>query len=165
VGTHYRACRVRRSGINERRGSSALLHRYEFADRCMGGTLSNRPLSKLLEAVRGCDRRRQSTAPAPVLDETERKSKELHDWLADRDGLFVDLDEAVQLEVKEILAKHPKLVMEKKQRYAADPFVIALAKLNGLVVVTDEKPTGTLNRPNIPDVPGRWWIWQSAGRA
>jgi hypothetical protein len=64
----------------------------------------------------------------------------------------VDLDEAVQLEVKEILAKHPKLVMEKKQRYAADPFVIALAKLNGLVVVTDEKPTGTLNRPNIPDV-------------
>jgi hypothetical protein len=47
----------------------------------------------------------------------------------------VDLDEAVQLEVKEILAKHPRLVMEKKQRYAADPFVIALAKLKGLVVV------------------------------
>ena len=92
------------------------------------------------------------SAPAPVLDETKRKSRELYEWLEDRDHLFVDLDEALQLEVKQILVKHPRLVMEKKQRYAADPFVIALAKLNGLLVVTDEKPTGSLNRPNIPDV-------------
>ena len=82
------------------------------------------------------------SAPAPVLDETKRKSKELYEWLEDRDGLFVDLDEALQLEVKQILVKHPRLVMEKKQRYAADPFVIALAKLNGLLVVTDESQLG-----------------------
>jgi Domain of unknown function (DUF4411) len=92
------------------------------------------------------------SAPTPVLDETDRKSKELYEWLQDRNGLFVELDEAVQLEVKTILAKHPRLVMEKKQRYAADPFVIALAKQNSFTVVTDEKPTRALNRPNIPDV-------------
>jgi hypothetical protein len=54
--------------------------------------------------------------------------------------------------VRAILAKHPKLVMEKKQRYAADPFVIATAKVKCLTVITDEKATNTLNRPNIPDV-------------
>ena len=30
--------------------------------------------------------------------------------------------------------------------------MIALARVNGLQIVTDEKPTGTLKRPNIPDV-------------
>jgi len=64
----------------------------------------------------------------------------------------VELEEDVQVEVKAILAKHPKLVMEKKQRYAADPFIIATAKVKGLTIVTEEKVTGTLNRPNIPDV-------------
>ncbi len=91
-------------------------------------------------------------ASIAVHDETERKSKELYEWLSDRADIFVELEEDVQVEVKAILAKHPKLVMEKKQRYAADPFIIATAKVKGLTIVTEEKVTGTLNRPNIPDV-------------
>lgn len=91
-------------------------------------------------------------APIAVLDETEKKSKELHKWLGERNGLFVALDETIQREVKAILAKHPRLVMEKKQRFAADPFVIATAKVRRIVVVTEEGPTGTFNKPNIPDV-------------
>ena len=42
--------------------------------------------------------------------------------------------------------------MGKKQRFAADPFIIAVAKLRGLTLVTEERPTGSLNRPNIPDI-------------
>ena len=95
---------------------------------------------------------RKICAPIAVHDETEKKSKELCDWLGDRKGLFVDLNEDIQRKVKAILAKHPRLVMEKKQRFAADPFIIAVAKLRGLTLVTEERPTGSLNRPNIPDI-------------
>ena len=51
-----------------------------------------------------------------------------------------------------MLAQFPRLVGEKKLRTSADPFVIALARVEGLALVTDEKPTGSMSRPNIPDV-------------
>jgi len=66
--------------------------------------------------------------------------------------MFRELDGAVQVEAAQILAQFPSLVGEKKLRTSADPFVIALARVEGLQVVTDEKPTGSLARPNIPDV-------------
>jgi hypothetical protein len=80
-------------------------------------------------------------APEAVLDETEPKSAELHAWLKERDTMFVPLEEAVQVQVK-------------KQRFAADPFVIATAVVQKRVIITEEKPTGSLKRPNIPDVCG-----------
>ena len=96
---------------------------------------------------------RKICAPIAVHDETEKKSKELHKWLGERDGLFLELDRGrIQKEVKAILVKHPRLVMEKKQRYAADSFIIATAKLMDFTIVTEERPTGNLNRPNIPDI-------------
>jgi hypothetical protein len=42
--------------------------------------------------------------------------------------------------------------MAKKQRFAADPFVIAAARVRSLTVVTEEGRTGKLAKPNIPDV-------------
>jgi hypothetical protein len=97
-------------------------------------------------------------APLAVHDETAKKSKDLHAWLADRNEMFLDLDEETQREVKAILAKHPRLVAEKKQRFAADPFIIATAKRLDLTIVTEERPTGNLNRPNIPDVCGDYGL-------
>ncbi|MBM6582989.1 DUF4411 family protein [Microvirga sp. BT689] len=91
-------------------------------------------------------------APLAVLDETEKKSKDLHAWLRQRPELFIDYEEEIQLEVRNILAGYPRLVMEKKQRFAADSFIIATAKVRGLTIVTEEKPANSLNRPNIPDV-------------
>jgi hypothetical protein len=91
-------------------------------------------------------------APQAVHDETEKKSSDLHDWLADRKQMFFVLDEPTQREVRVILATHPRLVAEKKQRFAADPFIIATARLQALTIVTEERPTGSMNRPNIPDV-------------
>jgi hypothetical protein len=91
-------------------------------------------------------------APRAVHDETKKKSEELHAWLNDRNQMFLDLDEPTQRELKAILAKHQRLVAEKKQRFAADPFIIAVAKLQSLTIVTEERPTGNMNRPNIPDV-------------
>jgi hypothetical protein len=91
-------------------------------------------------------------APVEVLHETKKRSDELHAWLKLRKAMFRELDDANQIEAAQILARFPRLVGEKKLRTSADPFVIALARVEGLQLVTDEKPTGSLSRPNIPDV-------------
>lgn len=91
-------------------------------------------------------------APVEVLRETAKRSDELHAWLEERDQMFCELEDPIQIEAAQVLACYPRLVGERKLRTSADPFVIALARVNRLQIVTDEKPTGTLRRPNIPDV-------------
>ncbi|MGC1873026.1 MAG: DUF4411 family protein [Acidobacteriaceae bacterium] len=91
-------------------------------------------------------------APIDVLHETKKRSDELHAWLKKRPAMFLELDEKVQIEAGKVPSQFPRLVGERKLRTSADPFVIALARVQDLQIVTDEKPTGTLMRPNIPDV-------------
>jgi Domain of unknown function (DUF4411) len=91
-------------------------------------------------------------ATEEVLVELEKKDDELHEWAKQRSGLFLPLEEAIQIAAAEILRDHEKLVDTRTNRSAADPFVIALAKVHGCAVVTGEHPTQTPNRPNIPDV-------------
>ena len=91
--------------------------------------------------------------PIEVFYEIKKRSDDLHDWLRSRkDGMFRELDDEVQIEVANDLQRFPRLVGDKKLRRSADPFVIALARITGHQLVTEEKPTGSLNRPNIPDV-------------
>ena len=87
-----------------------------------------------------------------VFRETGRRSDELHAWLSARKQMFRELEEAIQIEAASVLAQFPRLVGERKLRTSADPFVIALARVANVPIVTDEKPTGNLQRPNIPDV-------------
>jgi hypothetical protein len=87
-----------------------------------------------------------------VIDELKHKSDDLRKWLVAIDAGIIPLDEDIQIEAAAILQRHPRLVMEKKQRFAADTFVIATARIKKLTIVTEEKPTGSLARPNIPDV-------------
>jgi len=91
-------------------------------------------------------------APVDVLYETKKRSDELHVWLKARRAMFRELNDAVQIEAAQVLSQFPRLVGERKMRTSADPFVIALARVEGLQLVTDEKPTGSMSRPNIPDV-------------
>lgn len=92
-------------------------------------------------------------SPIEVFNEIKKRSDELHGWLKIRKGaIFRELDDDVQIEVANILQRFPRLVADKKLRTSADPFVIALARITGHQLVTEEKPTGSLNRPNIPDV-------------
>lgn len=91
-------------------------------------------------------------APVEVLRETAKRSDDLHAWLKGRGDMFRELEDAIQIEAANVLAGYPRLVGERKLRTSADPFVIALARVEGLQIVTDERPTGKLNRPNIPDV-------------
>jgi len=90
-------------------------------------------------------------ATEEVKVELERQEDDLLEWVEQQAGLFVEVDEAVQVAVSEILASHPKLVSARSMRSGADPFVIALARVEDCAVVTEENPRSVVN-PKIPDV-------------
>src|SRR3990172_1319442 len=72
-------------------------------------------------------------ASEEVLHEIEAKQDGLYKWSKVRSKMFLPTDEAVQIGVKEILGKFPKLVDTMKNRSRADPFVIALARVKGSI--------------------------------
>lgn len=88
-------------------------------------------------------------SPREVREEVTKKEDGLGRWLKAQNGLFVDLEEDIQLAVREILLEFPFLTKEISGRTKADPFVIALARARGLTVVTEEGP-GNERRPRIP---------------
>ena len=87
-----------------------------------------------------------------VYRELEKKDDVAFQWLKARRAIVIDLDTDIQKAVAALLAVHPRLVDTRKNRSSGDPFVIALAQIRGLSVVTGEKPSGVLAKPNIPDV-------------
>lgn len=90
--------------------------------------------------------------PDVVLDELKRKDDGLYDWAVERkEHLIYPLDGEIQKVVKDILGNFPRLLDTKRGRSGADPFVIALAKIKGRTVVTDEI-IGKPQKPSIVDV-------------
>lgn len=89
-------------------------------------------------------------ASQAVLWELDVKHDEIWAW-AGGHPMFVAIDEEIQKRVNEISDKYPNLVDYRSERVGADPFVIALAEIEGCTVVTGEIH-GTSNRPKIPDV-------------
>jgi len=87
-----------------------------------------------------------------VLRELERKSDELHNWIKIRKSACLPLTDLIQERVSDILLEFPKLVDSRTGKSFADPFVIATASVHWATVVTGEKPTGSRDRPKIPDV-------------
>ena len=89
-----------------------------------------------------------------VFDEAMRDT-EIKQW-CDESQLKPDfqgsIDESVQEQVSEVLSKFPRLVDNRTGKSGADPWVIALAlTIENCVVVTEENPTHSENRPKIPD--------------
>lgn len=89
-------------------------------------------------------------SPDEVFREIARQEDELHAWLRQQNGLFYPMDEPLWREARSIMATFPRLVKEGKRKNQADPFVIALAKITGRIVVTEELGEGNDNKPNIP---------------
>ena len=67
---------------------------------------------------------------------------------------FQEIDDDIEKFVSELLknANYQRLVEDRKGTYGADPFIIALAKVYNLTVVTGEKPSYNIKKPKIPDV-------------
>jgi hypothetical protein len=108
--------------------------RFEYKPRVF--PLVWRRLEELIEQGR-------LIASSEVLLELERKDDDLAKWAKAHEKMFLPVDEAVQVPVKEILRQHRRLVDTRRGRSGADPFVIAVAKVHGASVVTDESPRHT----------------------
>jgi hypothetical protein len=87
-----------------------------------------------------------------VLRELSKRDDDAHRWAKGQAGLFLPLDEDLQIATTEILNAHPKLLGKGGGRNAADPFVIALARTCRDGVVVTEERRKNLTSPRIPDV-------------
>ncbi len=88
-----------------------------------------------------------------VIDELRAGSSGPIKWLGGRvKTIVVPLDHAIQNESKVILKQFPTLVNNTTGKSQADPFVIALAKVHNLTVLTGEKHSRTTGVVRIPDV-------------
>lgn len=89
-----------------------------------------------------------------VYIELERQRDTLFDWVDQRNTSFiVPFDRDIQKGVTTIQADYPSLVDIENERDFADPFVIALAKMNSCTVVTEENLVGQqAKRLKIPNV-------------
>ncbi len=93
--------------------------------------------------------------PKDVLLELEKKAGKddgLFEWVRTQEGAVIELDGELLIEGKRIINEYRRLIEMKPGRSGADPFVIALASLRGATVVTKERPSGSLEKPKIPDV-------------
>lgn len=107
------------------------------------------------EQIPGLIARGELRATREVEIELIRHDGDLATWVKadDRAELFVEANEEIQRQVLEILADHQRLVDAESFRSGADPFVIALAKVEGCAVVTEERHSKQPdNNPKIPDV-------------
>lgn len=92
-------------------------------------------------------------ATEEVLVELEKKEGDaVHNWAKQRPAMFVPIDGQIQQVVSTILQNYPRLIDNRTNRSGADPFVVALAVVEGCTVVTGERPSGNPARPKIPDV-------------
>ena len=87
-----------------------------------------------------------------VYDEIAVGEDNLVEWVKEKKYAFFQSDEQVQRTVRDILSTHEKLILGGKKTNGADPFVIALAKVNSCTVVTEETKNGKDNPPKIPNV-------------
>ncbi|WP_313999884.1 DUF4411 family protein [uncultured Paenibacillus sp.] len=127
--------------------TSALLHawRRDYPPDIFGSLWDM--LNSLIES-------RKLIAPDEVLFELERGGDDLYHWAKERDSVFVEPDEEVQQIVKQIVDTYPNFVpQESSDGIWADPYIIALAKVRGLIVVTGEKAVGPgAKKAKIPNV-------------
>ncbi len=91
-------------------------------------------------------------ATEEVLVELEKQHDKVYEWACHHRGMFVPTDAKIQKAVRNILRDHKRLVDTRRNRSGADPFVIALASVEGLAVVTAENMSNSPQRPKIPDV-------------
>jgi hypothetical protein len=91
-----------------------------------------------------------------ISHELRSKDDGCYGWFKDNklSNFFVEISAPVEKIVTDILKdpNYQKLVDDRKGTYSADPFVIALAMVEGLLVVTGERTSNNILKPRIPDV-------------
>jgi hypothetical protein len=91
-------------------------------------------------------------ASEEVYLELQRKDDAAFAWAKKHRGMFVKHDAAILSVVSAVLKDHRALIRANGNRSGADPFVIALAKTHGCVVITGERLSDSPKKPRIPNV-------------
>jgi hypothetical protein len=86
-----------------------------------------------------------------VRREIEAKDDLLLDWCTPRVAMFLPLTASIQTTASDLLAALPRLVDARTGKSMGDPFVVATAFHTRTTVVTQERPTGSVLRPKIPE--------------
>lgn len=99
-------------------------------------------------------------ASREVYEELSKRSDEVFAWAKARRSMFVETDRELIDAQREIVHCMPELVDTRKGKSKADPWVIALAKVRGLTVISEEIPVASdpNARPRIPDACNRFGI-------
>lgn len=81
---------------------------------------------------------------------TDGNADELSIWSKSNKKIFKDYDLKNETEIIEkIAAKFPNFIQQKKQKHNADPWIVAQAKFNNLIIITQESPQGINKIPNV----------------
>lgn len=91
-----------------------------------------------------------------ISQELKAKDDGCYDWFRVNNltSFFIEISAPIEKKVTDILRdpNYQKLVDDRKGTYSADPFVIALAMEENLIVVTGERASNNILKPKIPDV-------------
>lgn len=100
--------------------------------------------------------------PEDVVGELANKDDGLHRWAKSRSGLVYPMDSEQWEKSREIGRVFPKFLKEGSSKNRGDTWVIALARVTGRCVVTEEVPSEAphkvLKIPDICDHYGVRWI-------
>lgn len=82
-----------------------------------------------------------------------KRSDGLHKWLKEReDPCIVSIDDDLEDAISDLLEQNPRMAMNRKGASSADAWVVALAKIRGGTVISEETMTDSEKRPKIPGV-------------
>jgi hypothetical protein len=106
----------------------------------------------LWENIEGLITADRIICPDEVFRELGRKDDGIAKWAKAQGKMFRPLEGDLLSKGIDITNRYPRLLDQKPGKNGADPWVIALAAVRGAVLVTQERPTGGLRSPKIPDV-------------
>jgi hypothetical protein len=92
-------------------------------------------------------------APSDVLLEIEKQKDDLHAWARGTgSGLFLPPDRRVMEVYTDVVNRHVGFMKVNSTKSGADPFVVAMAEVHGIAVVTYETMAKQDAAPKIPNV-------------
>ena len=87
-----------------------------------------------------------------ILDELKRGGDDLYKWAKDlQSTIVIPTTAEIESEVAYLVNEYSNFGIITGKNMG-DPFVVALARANNCSVVTNEKRSGNLNGPKIPDI-------------
>lgn len=93
------------------------------------------------------------SAPNEVLDELSIYDDDIYKWAKAHPSIFKELDDAQVFAARALLKEYPLILESRKEKYDADPFVLAYAQVTGAKLIHMERyqKTGE-KRPKMPNV-------------